>query len=116
MILANIRDNKIIDFNSKYLDKDITTVETTQEMYKLFIQDSRTIIYKDGEIVKNPEYENILAEEKRQKQIDNIKQQLHELDLKSIRAIRTNDAEYLEIYEAQAIGLRSQLSKLSLET
>ncbi len=112
---ANIRNNKIIDFNSKYLDEDITRVETTQEMYELYKQDNRAVIYQDGEIVENIEFESIFLEEERLNQIEEIKQQLKELDLKSIRAIRANDEDYLETYEAQAIGLRTQLVELGCE-
>ena len=36
---ANIRNNEIIDFNSKYLNGDITRVETTQAMYELYKED-----------------------------------------------------------------------------
>ena len=109
---ANIRNNEIIDFNSKYLDEDITTVQTTQAIYELYQNDTRSVIYQGGEIVENPEYSNLLAEEERLKNIEDIKSQLKELDLKSIRAIRSNDTEYMEMYEAQAQNLRVQLAEL----
>lgn len=112
---ANIRNNEIIDFNSKYLDVDITRVGTTQQMYALYKEDERAVIYQNGEIVENPEYPNLLAEDERQKQIEDIKEQLQELDLKSIRAIRANDTEYLEDYEAQAQWLRTQLANLLIK-
>lgn len=112
---ANIRNNEIIDFNSRYLDEDITRVEATQEMYDLYQQDERAVIYKDGEIVENPEYENLVLEENRLSRIKEIKHQLEQLDLKSIRAIRANDSEYLEMYEGQALGLRTQLAELGYE-
>ena len=37
------------------------------------------------------------------------------INLKSIRAIRANDTEYLEMYEAQAQTLRVQLAELGIE-
>lgn len=115
MVYANIKNNEIIDFNSKYLNDDITRVETTQEMYELYQQDTRAVIYQDGEIVANPEYESIICEEERLILIEEMKQQLNQLDLKSIRAIRANDADYLESYEAQAMELRVQLLELGYE-
>lgn len=112
---ANIRNNEIIDFNSMYLDEDITRIETTQEMYDLYQQDSRAITYQDGEIKANSEYINMVIEESRINSIDDIKQQLRELDLKSIRAIRANEFDYLETYEAQALELRARLVELGCE-
>lgn len=115
MVYANIRNNEIIDFNSKYLDEDIIRVETTDAMYELYQQDSRAVIYQDGEIVENIKFESILLEEERLNLIEEIKQQLRQLDLKSIRAIRANETDYLETYEAQALELRTQLVELGCE-
>lgn len=112
---ANIKNNEIIDFNSKYLNEDITRVETTQEMYELYKEDERAVIYHNGEIIENPEYENILSEIELARQVEEIKQQLRELDLKSIRAIRANETEYLGTYETQAQVLRAQLAELGVE-
>ncbi len=112
---ANIKNNEIIDFNSKYLNEDITRVETTQAMYELYKEDKRAVMFQNGEVVANPEYSNILAEEEKSQQIENLKQQLRELDLKSIRAIRANETEYLNTYEAQVLELRAQLTELGVE-
>lgn len=112
---ANVRNNEIVDFNSMYLDEDITRVETTQEMYELYKEDTRAVIYQDGDIVENPEYQNLLLEEERLKNIEDIKSQLKELDLKSIRAIRSNETDYLVSYESQALELRAQLAELGVE-
>lgn len=67
---ANIRNNEIIDFNSKYLDEDITTVQTTQAIYELYQNDTRSVIYQGGEIIKNPEWDNIYLEQKKQEKIE----------------------------------------------
>lgn len=58
-----------------------------------------------------------LTEEEKQAQererlIEDYKQQLNALDLKSIRAIRSNDTEYIEKYEAEAIELRAKIKEL----
>lgn len=57
MNFANVRNNMILDFNSKYLDKDIIRVETSNEIYQAYKEDKNKVIYQDGEIVLNPNYE-----------------------------------------------------------
>lgn len=54
---ANVRNNQIIDFNSKYLDEDILRVETSEELYEAWCLDKKKVIYKEGEIIINPDYE-----------------------------------------------------------
>ncbi|MBR1620196.1 hypothetical protein IJ674_09930 [bacterium] len=44
--------------------------------------------------------------------IEDILKELNDLDLKSIRAIRSNDEEYIEKYENRAIELRKELQEL----
>lgn len=61
MNFANIRNNEIIDFNSQYLDDDITRVTTTDDMYYAYQEDKNKVIYQDGQIVLNPNYEAELA-------------------------------------------------------
>ena len=57
MNFANIRNNEIIDMNSKYLDTDITRVEVLDEIYQAYLEDRNKVVYIDGEIVLNPNYE-----------------------------------------------------------
>ena len=54
---ANVRNNQILDFNSKYLDEDILRVETSEELYEAWLLDRKKVIYKEGEIIINPDYE-----------------------------------------------------------
>lgn len=63
------------------------------------------------EIVENPQPD---AAELNARAIDKIKSQLNELDLRSIRALRANEATYLEEYELQAVALRQQLKELGV--
>ena len=51
--------------------------------------------------------------EAKKKRIAEIKEELNNLDLKSIRAIRSNDTEYIARYEAEAQELRRELAELS---
>lgn len=55
------------------------------------------------------------AETEKEAKRQEILKQLDSLDLKSIRAIRANDQEYIAKYEAQAEELRKQLKELSGE-
>ena len=50
--------------------------------------------------------------EAKNKRISEIKAQLDELDLKSIRAIRSDDIEYIKKYETEAEKLRKELAEL----
>lgn len=71
MIFANVRNNEIIDFNSKYLDADIERIETTKEMQDAFEEDKSKVIYSDGEIIYNPNWEEE-QEEKEKKRIAHL--------------------------------------------
>ena len=53
-----------------------------------------------------------LAETKKEAKRQEILKQLDSLDLKSIRAIRANDQEYIAKYEAEAEELRKELAEL----
>ena len=57
MNFANIRNNEILDMNSKYLDTDIIRVEVSDEIYQAYVEDRNKVVYQDGEIVLNPNYE-----------------------------------------------------------
>lgn len=46
------------------------------------------------------------------REITEIKAKLDELDLKSIRAMRAGETEYVEQYESEAIALRERLAEL----
>ena len=57
MNFANIRNEQLIDMNSKYLNTDIVRVEVTDEIYNAYLEDINKVVYQDGEIVLNPNYE-----------------------------------------------------------
>lgn len=78
-------------------------IEISEEIYNNY--QTGKYLYQDGELVLNPQYDKDIR-------IEEIKQLLDELDLKSIRAIRANDTEYIEQYEAEAQALRSELRTL----
>lgn len=57
MIFANVRNEEIIDFNCQYLNEDIIRIETSEEMYNAWLEDNDKVIYQEGEIVLNPDWE-----------------------------------------------------------
>ena len=64
-----IQDNKINGCGQcRCLNEEIQNVEVTEEVYNAFIEDNDKYIYSDGEIVENPNYEEV----KRQKETERI--------------------------------------------
>ena len=78
-------------------------IEISEEVYNSY--QNNKYLYQGGELVLNPQYDKDVR-------IAEIKQALDELDLKSIRALRANDTEYIEQYEEEAIALRNELRAL----
>lgn len=78
-------------------------IEISEEVYNNY-QPNR-YLYQDGELILSPQYDKDVR-------IAEIKQALDELDLKSIRALRGGDTEYLQQYEEEAIALRNELREL----
>ena len=66
MTHANIRNNQIIDFNSLYLDEDITRVETSEELYNAWLDDKNKVVYQNGEVIINPNYEEEQANKRQE--------------------------------------------------
>ena len=94
----------IVEHNHK---NGLTIVETENAIFAL----EKNEIMKNGEPQNNPNYdaEKIAKEQK----ILSLKEELFELDLKSIRAIRANDIEYIQKYETTASNLRAQIIALN---
>lgn len=65
-----------------------------------------------GDYMRRFEIKEISQDVLKQNEIAEIKSQLNEIDLKSIRAIRAGDSEYIENYEIQALELRERLAAL----
>lgn len=57
----NVVDGMIIDGNINY-DERIQRIYVPDELYNMWLEDNRKVIYQNGEIIVNPNYE----EEKRQ--------------------------------------------------
>lgn len=78
-------------------------IEISEEVYNNY--QAGRYLYQDGELILSPQYDKDIR-------ITEIKQLLDELDLKSIRALRGGDTEYIERYESEAQALRNELRAL----
>lgn len=101
-------DNGIPDGTSELYQPEVFTpdryqIEISEEVYNNY-QPNR-YLYQDGELILSPQYDKDVR-------ITEIKQLLDELDLKSIRALRSNEEDYLQQYEEEAIALRNELRAL----
>lgn len=98
-------DIERMDFVCKYQGQNIADDLPNKTIYCL--DDNE--YFENGEIKVN---ENFEKEKTKQEQTFKIKQQLDEIDIKSIRALRANEADRLSLLENQAINLRTQLNNL----
>lgn len=84
----------------------------TQEQLDILEKDPLYYTWTKKGLKLNTNYEKDLAAKSKELRKDEILDELEQLDLKSIRAIRANDTEYLKRYEEQAEALRQELKKL----
>lgn len=62
-----IEDNKINGCGQcRCLNEEIQNVEVSEEIYNAFVEDHDKYIYSDGEIIENPDYEEIKQQKHRQ--------------------------------------------------
>lgn len=72
-MFISVANNKIIGtdimgYSEGGIDYPITNVEVSEEVYNAYIADNDRYIYSDGEIIENPNYEEI----KRQKEEERV--------------------------------------------
>lgn len=98
----------LIDKTSKIVVNTIEALED-YENYEYLVIPSETAeignIYNEDTKV----FEEVITPQER---ISEILQELNEIDRKSIRALRANEADYIAIYEQQAQALREELQQL----
>lgn len=95
--------NKIKYYTEQPLNKSIYKIDKIKETELEYILDGDEYVLKTQEVIDKQYKEKRTAE---------ILARLDELDLKSIRAIRANDTEYIQAYETEAIALREELRSL----
>lgn len=104
---------------ARCLNKEIQNIEVTETLCSDYISDNEKYIYSNGEIVKNPNYEEIFKKRKNSEKISKIIEKLNELDSKRIRAVCENQIKdsqtgetWLEYYNFQANELRNELQAI----
>lgn len=89
---------------------------TEEQRIEFIVEQNHRIGYKieeqeDALVALGYTEEEISFQEKQQR-VEELKQQLNEIDLKSIRAVCDGDADYLEKYRNEAKVLREEIRKL----
>lgn len=99
------QNGKITFYTDKKLNEKLYNLDKVVETQDEYVYD-----YDLEEFVLNTQehQDNVY---KQTKKVEILKE-LEELDLKSIRVLRANEAERLEELEARAISLRNELSNL----
>ena len=103
-------------------NEEIKNIEVPEEIYNKFLNDTDSIIYKNGEIIENPEFETLKKREQIQKEMNEINDKLSVLDLKRIRAVCEDEIRnektgetWLDFYNSQIYDLRTQLNSLEAQ-
>ncbi len=89
----------------------LTCVEITEEIYN----DIERYIWNGENVILNLNYEQEQLIKQKQTQIEEIKQKLDKLDLKSIRAIRAGETDRILSIETEAQDYRAQINSLLSE-
>lgn len=104
---------------ARCLNKEIQNIEVTETICTNYISDNEKYIYSNGEIVKNPNYEEIFKKRKKSEKISKIIEKLNELDNKRIRAVCENQIKdtqtgetWLEYYNSQVDKLRKEMQSI----
>ncbi len=113
-------DGKLIGAGEAAMsNEDVQSISVSKSVYENFIQDREKYIYKDGKIVKNPDYDNICQKRLLLKRLEQITDTIEILDKKRIRAvcedeirdIRTGET-WLDFYNSQIYDLRVELKSI----
>ncbi|MBR1424116.1 hypothetical protein IJ579_00970 [bacterium] len=118
-----IKNNEIISTGECHdVSEGVTNIETTKEIYDILEVAPEKYIFKDNQIVENPEYESIVKKREVEQQKLEILTKLEEIDSKRIRAICENEVKnpdtgetWLDYYNSQVLDLRDKLTKLNID-
>ncbi len=101
------------------LNENTINIEVQEGMYNDYLANPSKYIFKDDKIVENPDYLNIKARNSALEEIEQIKFELNELDVKRIRAVCENQVKnsetgqtWLDYYNEQVFQLREKLNIL----
>lgn len=103
------------------LNENTINIEVQEGMYNDYLANPSKYIFKDDKIVENPDYLNIKARNSALEEIEQIKFELNELDVKRIRAVCENEVKnsetgqtWLDYYNEQVFQLREKLNILEV--
>ena len=120
MFYVHVKNEKITGCGqAKNISENVTNVTVSETIFNALVDDLESYVYQEGNIIPNPNYEEVLQERNKASQILTIKKQLDDLDKKRIRAIcepseKEAGVTWIDFYNSQVLSLRQQLT--SLET
>ncbi|MBD5403197.1 hypothetical protein HDR58_10455 [bacterium] len=101
------------------VNDEITNCSVSEKLYEDYCKNPSKYIYSKGEIVEDPKFADIEAQNKLNKEIETLELQLKELDDKRIRAVCENSTKnestgetWLDYYNQQIKEAREQLQLL----
>ena len=65
---ANVWHDDIVSFDEEYTNEDMLYIDTSDEVYNAYREDELKVIYQNGQVILNPDYEE-QAEARRQEQL-----------------------------------------------
>ncbi len=89
----------------------LTCVEITEEIYN----NVERYIWNGESVILNPNYAQEQLIKQKQARIQEIKEKLDELDLKSIRAIRAGETDRISSIETEVQNYRNEINTLLSE-
>lgn len=103
-----IENSKIIGASQcPCVSEELQNIEVTEELYNSWLEDKDRYIYQDGEIVENPDYEEI-KRQKEQERINNLT--MTALDfINVVKSLGLTDEDIDEYLQAN-IPLKNQLT------
>lgn len=102
------------------LGDNVDNIEVNENIYNEFLAEPIKYSYKEGKIIKNPNYEADLIKLKNQQRAAEIRRELENLDGKRIRAVCENEIKntetgetWLDFYNNQIFALRKELISIT---
>lgn len=101
------------------LDENIKNVAVSEEIYNNYMNEPLKYVYKNNNIVENPDFKSLKQKKSISEQIIEIQEKLDILDTKRIRAVCEDEIRnektgetWLDYYNSQIYDLRIELQSL----
>jgi hypothetical protein len=102
------------------LTDGVINIEVSDEIYETYVAEPIRYIYSQGQIIDNPNYEDLKQQQIINERINEINVQLEEYDKKRIRAVCEDEIKdektgetWLDYYNAKIYDLRVELQSLN---